>query len=119
MGFIHVPVKLQGFEGVNAAYEASFLVDSGAIDSMAPASELRRIGVMPMGRVTYEHADGSAHDYDFGFARIELMGRVTAGRVVFGPDGVDPLLGITALESIGVTIDPLRQTLRLLPTIRL
>ena len=50
MGFIHVPVKLQGFEGVNAAYEASFLVDSGAIDSMAPASELRRIGVMPMGR---------------------------------------------------------------------
>jgi hypothetical protein len=39
--------------------------------------------------------------------------------VVFGPDGVDPLLGITALESIGVTIDPLRQTLRLLPTIRL
>ena len=119
MGFIHVPVTLRSFERPDVAYEASFLVDSGAIDSMAPASELRRIGVMPMGRLTYEHADGSAHDYEFGFARIELMGRVTAGRVVFGPDGVDPLLGITALESIGVTIDPLRQTLRLLPTIRL
>ena len=119
MGFIHVPVTLRSFERPDAVYEASFLVDSGAIDSMAPASELRRIGVMPMGRLTYEHADGSAHDYEFGFARIELMGRVTAGRVVFGPDGVDPLLGITALESIGVTIDPLRQTLRLLPTIRL
>ena len=119
MEFIHVPVTLRSFERPDAVYEASFLVDRGAIDSMAPASELRRIGVMPMGRLTYEHADGSAHDYEFGFARIELMGRVTAGRVVFGPDGVDPLLGITALESIGVTIDPLRQTLRLLPTIRL
>jgi predicted aspartyl protease len=119
VGFIHVPVKLQSFERVGAVYEASFLVDSGAIDSMAPGSQLRRIGVSPAGRSTYEHADGSAHEYEFGFARIELMGRVTAGRVLFGPDDVDPLLGITALESIGVTIDPVTQTLRLLPTIRL
>jgi clan AA aspartic protease len=119
MGFIHVPVRLQGFERVDATYEASFLVDTGATDSMAPASELRRIGVVPVGRLAYELADGSAHVYEFGLARIELMERITAGRVLFGPDGVEPLLGITALESIGVTIDPVTQTLKHLPTIRL
>ena len=119
MGFIHVAVTLQSFERVDAAYEASFLVDTGATDSMAPTSELRRIGVAPVGRMAYELADGSAHEYDFGLARIEFMGEVTAGRVLFGPDGVEPLLGITALESIGITIDPVTQTLKRLPAIPL
>lgn len=119
MGLIHVPVTLRSFERVDAAYEASFLVDTGATDSMAPASELRRIGVVPVGHMAYELADGSAHDYDFGLARIEFMGEVTAGRVLFGPDGVEPLLGITALESIGITIDPVTQTLERLPAIPL
>src|SRR5437773_1359012 len=119
MGFIHVPVTLRSFERVEVAYATSFLVDTGATDSMAPASELRRIGVVPVGRLAYELADGSAQVYEFGLARIELMERVTAGRVIFGPDGVGPLLGITVLESIGVTIDPVTQTLKLLPTLRL
>ncbi|MGH6689739.1 MAG: retroviral-like aspartic protease family protein [Gammaproteobacteria bacterium] len=119
MGFIHVPVTMTSFAQVDATYEARFLVDTGATDSMAPASELRRIGVVPEGRLACELADGSAQDYEFGFARIEVMGRVTASRVVFGPDGVDPLLGVTALESIGIIIDPEKQTLRLRPTIRL
>ena len=47
------------------------------------------------------------------------MGEVTAGRVLFGPDGVEPLLGVTALESIGITIDPVTQTLKRLPAIPL
>ena len=51
MGLIHVTVALRSFERVEAAYEADFLVDAGASDSMAPASELRRIGVGPAGRI--------------------------------------------------------------------
>ena len=119
MGLIHVAVTLRSFDRVDAAYEASFLVDTGATDSMAPASELRRIGVVPVGQMTYELADGSAHEYEFGLARIEFMGEVTAGRVLFGPDDVEPLLGITALESIGIIIDPVTQTLKRLPAIPL
>ena len=49
---------------------------------MAPATELRQIGVAPVGRMAYELADGSAPEYEFGLARIELMGEVTAGRAV-------------------------------------
>src|SRR6266852_1621009 len=111
MGLIHVSVTLRSFERVDAAYEASFLVDTGATNSMAPTSELRRIGVAPVGRMTCELADGSAHEYDFGLARIEFMGAVTAGRVLFGPDNVEPLTGIAAFESIGITIDLATQTL--------
>jgi len=47
------------------------------------------------------------------------MGEITAGRVIFGPDDVEPLLGVTALESVGITVDPVTQTLRRLPAIPL
>jgi clan AA aspartic protease len=119
MGLIHVTVTVRGFGEPAASYEADFLVDTGATDSMAPSGELRRIGVAPVGRMTYELADGSAHEYEFGLARIEFLGEVTAGRVLFGPDGVEPRLGVTALESIGITIDPVTQTLKRLPAIPL
>ena len=32
------------------------------------------------------------------------MGEITAGRVIFGPDDATPLLGVTALESVGIYI---------------
>jgi hypothetical protein len=51
--------------------------------------------------------------------QIEVMGEVTAGRVIFGPDDAEPLLGVTALESAGFTVDPGSQTLKRLPAIPL
>ena len=47
------------------------------------------------------------------------MGEITAGRVIFGPDDVEPLLGVKALESVGITVDPATQTLMRLPAIPL
>jgi hypothetical protein len=39
--------------------------------------------------------------------------------VIFGPDDADPLLGVTALESVGITVDPANRTLKRLPAIPL
>ena len=64
-------------------------------------------------------ADGSVQEYRFGLAQIEFMGEVTAGRVIFGPEGVEPILGVTALESVGVIVDPANQSLKRLPTVPL
>ena len=119
MGLIHVTVALRRVETADVSYEADFLVDTRATDSMAPARELRRIGVEPVGKMAYELADGSLREYAFGLARIEFMGEVTAGRVLFGPDDAEPLLGVTALESVGITIDPASRTLKRLPAIPL
>src|SRR5262245_49029407 len=119
MGLIHVTVTVRRVEGAARAYSADFLVDTGATDSLAPARALSAIGIRPVGRMAYELADGTLHEYDFGLARIEFMGEVTAGRVLFGPDDVEPLLGVTALESVGITIDPASHTLKRLPAIPL
>lgn len=119
MGLTYVTVSLKSPGAKDGAYEAVFLVDTGATDSMAPAVELAKIGIEPVGTTTYELADGTLHEYPFGLARIEFMGEITAGRVIFGPDNVEPILGVTALESVGITIDPATRTLERLPAIPL
>ena len=119
MGLTHVTVKLRTLGNANGGYEAEFLVDTGATDSLAPASELRRVGIRSVGRTAYELADGSVEEYEFGLAEISFMGEITAGRIIFGPDDAEPLLGVTALESVGITIDPANRTLKRLPAIPL
>ena len=119
MGLTHVTVTLRRPGSTNGTFEADFLVDTGATDSLAPASELEKIGVEPVGTTAYELADGTIHEYQFGLVQIEFMGEVTAGRIIFGPDDAEPLLGATALESVGITIDPTNRTLKRLPAIPL
>jgi len=43
----------------------------------------------------------------------------TAGRVIFAPPGTEPLLGVTALGSVRITVDPANKTLKRLPAIPL
>lgn len=119
MGLTHVTVTLRAMGPSGGAYQADFLVDTGATDSLAPAAELRKIGIHPIGTVVYELADGTLQEYPVGLAQIEFMGEITAGRVIFGPDDAEPILGVTALESVGIVVDPATKTLKRLPAIPL
>jgi clan AA aspartic protease len=119
MGLTHVTVTLRPLGAGRRKLEADFLVDTGATDTLAPARALRKAGIVPVGKTSYELADGSVHEYPFGIARIEFLGELTAGRVIFGPDNAEPLLGVTALESVGILVDPANKTLRRLPAIPL
>ena len=56
---------------------------------------------------------------DIAVARIELMGEIVGSTVLFGDERMAPLLGVTALESLGIEIDPLNQQLKKLPAVRL
>ena len=106
MGLIRVPVSLRTLEGNGESYSADFLVDTGLTDTLVPASELRRLGVRVIDRRRYELADGGVREYEIGLARVELLDGMTAGRIVFGPDDAEPLLGMVMLESLGFTVDP-------------
>jgi clan AA aspartic protease len=119
MGLAKVTTKLVNPAALGRCYEALFLADTGATDSLAPADELRRIGIQEEGRTAYELADGSVQEYGYGLVRIEFMGEITAGRVIFGEKDVEPILGVTALESVGIVIDPANKTLKRLPAIPL
>lgn len=119
MGLTQVTTKLTSLESPAGSYEELFLVDTGASDSMAPADELRSIGVTEVGRMLYELADGTVREFPYGLVRIEFMGEITAERVIFGDPGSEPILGVTALESVGIMVDPVNKTLKRLPAIPL
>lgn len=119
MGLTKVTTKLISFGDPQQAFEAIFLVDTEATDSLAPGDELEKIGVKKEGKMSYELADGTVKECPYGIVRIEFMGETTAGRVVFGEPGSEPLLGVTALESVGIMVDPVNKTLKRLPAIPL
>ena len=50
---------------------------------------------------------------------IEFMDEITAGLIIIGDAGAEPLLGVTALASAGVEVDPQSQRLKKLPAVRL
>ena len=119
MGLTKVTVRLTNFADRDGCFEELFLVDTGATDCMAPADELDRLGIERVGKTRYELANGKVEEYYFGLARIEFMGETTAGRIIFGEPGSEPLLGVTALESVGIVVDPANMTLKRLPAIPL
>jgi clan AA aspartic protease len=111
MGLTHVVVRLFNSASPNT-YEADFLVDTGATDTMAPASDLKKIGIQPLGKDVYELANGEFVEYEYGNAELRFMNEIVPIRIVFGPDGSEPILGVIALEAAGFIVDPKNQMLR-------
>ena len=119
MGATHVTVRITNPATPERFYEGLFLVDTGATDSLVPRPHLEAIGLKPRGQRTCELADGSELVMDVTVAEIEFMGEIVGGTIVMGADNAEPLLGVTALESVGIEVDPLNQRLKRLPAVRL
>jgi len=113
MGLTYVTVKLEPLARVRGkSLEESFLVDTGAIDCLVAAAKLRRAGVRSEGRDVYELADGTTVELPYGFARVTFMGSETVTKVTFGPSDAESILGVAALESTGIGVDPVTRTLK-------
>ena len=112
MGIIKVTATISNLTKTGQPYESDFLVDTGAIDCMAPTSVLIKAGVQVEGKEVYESANGQPVEYNYGFARILFMGAETVTQVIFGPEDSDPILGVVALENVGIGVDPITRTLR-------
>ena len=114
MGLTRVAVRIRNF-GSEDSYTSQFLVDTGAHDAMAPSSELRKLGIKPVGSHFYEMASGELIEYQYGMAELSFLGEIIATHVMFGPDNIEPILGVIALESAGFVVDPVAERIRKLP----
>jgi clan AA aspartic protease len=119
MGTTHVKVLVRNPAEPGRSWEGLFLVDSGAMDCLVPANRLTEIGLKPKGQRTYELADGTELKMEVTNGEIEFMGESLGARIILGPEGAEPILGVTALESAGIELDPRSQRLKKLPSIRL
>jgi clan AA aspartic protease len=119
MGTTHVTVMVRNPAEPERTWEGLFLVDTGAIDCLVPGKHLREIGLFPKAQRTYELADGSETKMDITTGEIEFMGEIVGATIIIGPDDVEPILGVTALESVGIEVDPRTRRLKRLPAVRL
>ena len=119
MGATHVTVAIRNLAEPDQVWEGLFLVDTGATDCLVPRRYLETIGIVPQGQRTYSMADGREIRMDIAAAQVEFMGEIVGATIVFGDPDAEPLLGVTALGSVGIEVDPHNQTLRRMPSTRL
>ena len=119
MGATYVTVRITNPADTDQYWEGLFLVDTGATDTLVPRPHLEAIGLRPKGQRTYQLADGSDLVMEVTTADIGFMGEHVGGTVLFGAPDAEPFLGVTALESVGIEVDPLNQQLKRLPAVRL
>ncbi|MYC34350.1 MAG: hypothetical protein F4X64_14395 [Chloroflexi bacterium] len=111
MGIFSTTVLVGNLEG-GYQEELQALVDTGASDSMFPASLLEYLHVHPRTRVDYVLADGSEVTYGRGQARLSINDRDGICPVIFGPEGDDNcLVGATTLQILMLTVDSTNETL--------
>ena len=88
----------------------SALVDTGATNTMLPASLLHQLGIEPV-EIRYARvADGRRVELQTAWARFSVQGRNAVARVAFGPEG-QYLVGATTLEDLAFVVDPVDQRL--------
>jgi predicted aspartyl protease len=119
MGKVMVTVEVYGTDGASGKSEAIELVaDTGATLTVLPREMLLRMGVSPIRRsdgtayrVTAQLATGQKVEREVGEVRLRVEGDSLTTRVLFGEAGDAGLLGVIVLESLGLTVDPVRRRL--------
>lgn len=78
---------------------------------------LERLGISPLDSQEFRLADGTKIVRQKGGALFRYGDRVGVADVIFGQEGDSNLLGATTLESLGLSLDPLRRELRPMPMV--
>lgn len=115
MGLTFLELEVGNPASPNVTEKVEFLVDSGAVYSVVPASVLGRLGIVPLAREEFRLANGEKISRDKGIALFRYGTRVGGADVVFGEQGDSMLLGALTLEALGLSLDPLRRELKPLP----
>ena len=119
MGPIYVDATIRNPADRSRSWRRPFLADTGAMNTVVPPECIEAVGLVPWGRRTHVLANGHRVALDVTAAEIEFMDDFVGGTVVVGEAGSEPLLGLTALQSMGVEVDVMNRVLRRLPAVRL
>lgn len=115
MGLTYIEASISNPAKPKRSARLKFLVDSGAVYSVAPASVLRKLGVKPRSRRTFTLADGSQVTRRMGEVLFRFDNQEGTSPVIFGQKDDSVLLGSVSLEVLGFFLDPLKRELRPLP----
>ena len=108
MGETRISLRLLGPRG-DAKVE--MLVDTGSTLTKIPRSVASKIGIAPRYKAEVELADGRVIERDVSEAVAEFNDITNTIPLLIGPDGEEPLLGLTTLEVFRLKVNPVTQKL--------
>ena len=111
MGLTFVELTVSPLNDPKNAVTDQFLVDSGASHTVLPERIWKSLGLEAVDTDRVRLADGRVTTRPVGFAMIRLDGHSTPTRVLLGEADDSLLLGVVALEEMGLLFDPLKRTL--------
>ena len=111
MVVFEVKVKLANLASPSRTEEVSLLVDTGATLSWIPREVLDRLGATVFSRLPFELADGRRLERETTAVFIIIGGRKALVPVAFGEPGEKAVLGLTALATLGLRVDPVAKKL--------
>ena len=112
MGSVVVKVEIANPRDPERRASVEVLVDTGAVYSMIPGEALRRMGVQPLVRKAFKTADGRSVERELADVLLAYDGELGVTRVIFGAPQDAAVLGLHALETLGLEVDPLNRELR-------
>lgn len=117
MGLTVLEIEVGNPASPDVTEKVEFLIDSGAIYSVVPTKMLEELDIKPLTEQAFRLADGSKIVRKKGIALFKYGDRIGGADVIFGEEGDSILLGAFTLESLGLSLDPLRRELKALPMI--
>jgi predicted aspartyl protease len=115
MGLTHLKIRLRNPTDPSKSKDIPFLIDSGAVYTVIPKKELEHLGIKRDSKREFILSNGNIIERDMGGGIFEYSGRKAYAPVTFGEEGDLPVIGVTALESLGYGLDPLKRKLIELP----
>jgi len=112
MGSALAKVEVSNPEHFDLRMELNLLVDSGATYTIIHGDSLRKLQVNPIEERVFTLGDGRKVKRAMGGVRIRIGDRHGFSSVIFGEENDQQLLGVTALEELGLELDSARRQLR-------
>jgi len=111
VGSFQAKVRISNLEKPERFADLSLVVDTGATLSWIPRQVLEGLEIEPLSRLPFTLADGRVLQRDIGGLLLSIEGRRGPIPVAFGESGEHPILGATALETLGLVVDPVGEKL--------
>jgi aspartyl protease family protein len=112
LGYVRVKVKVRNPQLRTREAEVELLAETGAIYSVIPSTILESVEIERRSMRKMRLADGRVIERHLGIAEIEVRGETAHSNVIFGEDDDASVLGVTALEELGLQVDPLTGELK-------
>ena len=112
MGFTTVEVLVHNPEKPAECRAVNLLADTGAMYSIIPRHVLDNLGIKPLYRRRFTLANGERIEREIGGALYRVKEYGGHAPVIFGEEADKPILGVTALEAMGLQVDPMTREVK-------